>query len=45
MQNTVFSIGTVALIDKVNKDHNLFNYLFNRLKSKQKQFIQLVKMQ
>ena len=44
MQNTAFSIGAIALIDKVNKDHNLFNYLFDGLDSKQKQFVQLVKL-
>ncbi|NCC70799.1 hypothetical protein EOM09_04405 [bacterium] len=43
MQNTAFSIGAIALIDKVNKNHNLFNYLFSNLNTKNKQFIEYVK--
>jgi len=43
MQNTAFSIGAIAQIDKVNKEHNLFNYLFDNLNTKQKQFIEYVK--
>lgn len=43
MQNSAFSIGAIAQIDKVNKDHNLFNYLFDNLHPKQKQFIEYVK--
>jgi len=43
MKNSAFSIGAIAQIDKVNKEHNLFNYLLDDLHPKQKQFIEYVK--
>ena len=41
--NSAFSIGAIAQIDKVNKEHNLFNYLFSNLNTKNKQFIEYTK--
>lgn len=42
--NTSFNVGTLILINKVEKEFNLFYSIFGKLKGKTKHFIESVKM-
>ena len=41
--NISFNAGTLILINKINKEYNLFDSLFGKIKGKTKHFIESVK--